>query len=388
MGLHMKKRISILIICLFALFLNVGLGLASSEGKIEKIQFETPTANEDRITFKLNGAHLPKIFVLKGDRPRVVFDFPDTFPVKSVQNSIKTDGTFIKQIRSAIYKDSNPKTRVVLDLAPGQDIDFEQNFDQATNSLVIRVFAVGTKLGPIMMEQAEQEPAVKQQTVEPAPEKKPVVVAETADKSEPETHVAEEGAEAVENLSAAKDVEPAVETETVVEPKPAVEVTQEPEQQIASIPQTETPSPEAEMKESTVIQPLSEIGDSKKQAAVKPSSPILYSIDFDDNSHRGEMILFKLNEFYPPVVFGIEENIPRIVCFFKGTSAGEELKDLIESNGQYVKAIRVGKYQNPDNIRVVLDLVPDKNYDLQQIFFKDDNLFMIIINTTGDKVSS
>ena len=31
--------------------------------------------------------------------------------------------------------------------------------------------------------------------------------------------------------------------------------------------------------------------------------------------------------------------------------------------------------------RVTLELVPNKNYDLQQVFFKEDNLFVIIVNT-------
>ena len=353
--------------CLIALFLSAGLSLGASGARIEKIQFETPSASEDRVTFQLNGAHLPKMFALKGDRPRVVFDFTNTFPTKSVKNSIKADGAFIKQVRSGIHRGDKPKTRIVFDLKSGQDVDFKQDFDKETNTLVIRVFAVGTELEPLTAEQAE-----------PASEQEPAKVAAAPEEAAPEVQPAEVKPEP------APEPEP---KETVAETTPAEEAKPEPEQQVASIPEKETPAPETTEEESTVIQPLSEIGDVDAKAAAEPSAPILYSIEFDDNSNRGEMILFKMNEFYPPVVFGIEEDIPRIVCFFKGTQAGSELEDLIESNGQHVKAIRVGKYQNPDNIRVVLDLVPDKNYDLQQIFFKDDNLFMIIINTTGDKAS-
>ena len=78
---------------------------------------------------------------------------------------------------------------------------------------------------------------------------------------------------------------------------------------------------------------------------------MLHSIEFDPKSNRGEMINFKLNGFHPPVVFGIEEDIPRIVCFFKNASAGNELKDMIATNGKFVKNIKIGKYKNPDNIR-------------------------------------
>jgi len=87
------------------------------------------------------------------------------------------------------------------------------------------------------------------------------------------------------------------------------------------------------------------------------------------------------------VVFGIEEETPRIVCFFKDTAAGPELGETIGAQGRFVKSIQVGKYSNPDNVRVVLDLVPNLNYDLQQVFFKEENMFMIIINTSGEKTA-
>ncbi|MCF6187387.1 MAG: AMIN domain-containing protein [Desulfobulbaceae bacterium] len=92
------------------------------------------------------------------------------------------------------------------------------------------------------------------------------------------------------------------------------------------------------------------------------------------------MIQFKLNDFYPPIVFGIEEGLPRVVCDFKNTRADASLKETIKTNGRYVKAIRIGRHKKPDKIRVVIDLEPNNNYDLQQVFFKEDNLFVIIVN--------
>jgi hypothetical protein len=140
-------------------------------------------------------------------------------------------------------------------------------------------------------------------------------------------------------------------------------------------------------EEATIIQPLSEIGIQPTEG-IGSEPVVLHSIEFDPKSNRGEMISFKLNGFNPPVVFGIEEDVPRIVCFFKNTSAGSELSDMLDINGQYVTNIKVGKYKNPDNIRVVLELVPGNNYDLQQIFFKDDQIFMMIINKAGKQIST
>ncbi|MCI5158676.1 MAG: hypothetical protein D3906_09615 [Candidatus Electrothrix sp. AUS1_2] len=42
------------------------------------------------------------------------------------------------------------------------------------------------------------------------------------------------------------------------------------------------------------------------------------------------------------------------------------------------------KEEEEKKIRVVLDLVPNYSYDLQQVFFKEENLFVIIINTLGN----
>ncbi|HER62973.1 MAG TPA: AMIN domain-containing protein, partial [Desulfobacteraceae bacterium] len=157
---------------------------------------------------------------------------------------------------------------------------------------------------------------------------------------------------------------------------------------ISSIPpagMTDRTAPPAE--EATVIQPMSEVGVQKTDE-LESAAPVLHSIEFDPKSNRGEMISFKLNGFHPPVVFGIEEDIPRIVCFFKNATAGSELKDMSTADGRYVKNIKIGRYENPNNIRVVLELAPGNNYDLQQVFFKDDKIFMMIINKAGNQIST
>ncbi|MCW5212192.1 AMIN domain-containing protein [Desulfobulbus sp. TB] len=115
----------------------------------------------------------------------------------------------------------------------------------------------------------------------------------------------------------------------------------------------------------------------------KPSIPLLTSISFDDSSNRGEMVLFKLNEFHPPIVFGIEEGTPRVVCDFKNTVAAKNVPEHLKTGGKYIQKIRIGKKNTDNKVRVVLDLVPNYSYDLQQVFFKEENLFMIIINTLG-----
>ena len=82
-----------------------------------------------------------------------------------------------------------------------------------------------------------------------------------------------------------------------------------------------------------------------------------------------------------PEVHGVEQGIPRVICDFKDTRLADSAQNLIKTDGQHVKVIRLSKTVKPEKVRVVLDLEPNRSYDLQQVFFKEDNLFVIIVNT-------
>lgn len=123
--------------------------------------------------------------------------------------------------------------------------------------------------------------------------------------------------------------------------------------------------------------------DQTPPALAAAAEPELESIKFDPSSPKGEMIMFKLNGFHPPAVHGVEEGIPRVICDFNNTKLGSATKKQIKANGQHVKVIRTSVTKKPEKVRVVIDLEPNRSYDLQQVFFKDDNLFVIIVNTIG-----
>ncbi|XCN71819.1 MAG: AMIN domain-containing protein [Candidatus Electrothrix aestuarii] len=329
----MLKNISAVTVALvFLLFL--GWQALAAQKMIEDISFESSGNGEERIIFKLNGTYIPKIFTLQGKQPRVVFDFEDTNAAKMINNIINTNGELIKRIRVGIHKDNNPKTRVVLDLRPNKDINIRQDFDKKEKALVVSVHYAGSK-----QPTAEQEPVDKQELSESSTAAAPPE--QLDEKQEPE--VIEE------------------------QPEPVA-------QPVAPIAQAEEKAPE-------------QAGKPLKAAEVEKipqGTPMLTSISFDNDSNRGEMVLFKLNEFHPPIVFGIEEGTPRVVCDFKDTAAAKDLPESLKTSGKYIQKIRVGKNKGEKKVRVVLDLVPNYSYDLQQVFFKEENLFVIIINTLGN----
>ena len=366
----MFKNLSALTI-LFLFFLHSWLAVAANQKLLEDIQFETPSDDEERITFKLNGTYIPKIFALKGEKPRVVFDFPDTKTARLLNNIINTNGKFIKRIRIGIHGEPHPKTRVVFDLIEDKEIDFKQKFDTKKNALIITVHYAGTE------PEKKPAPPKKEQTAQP-PEQAAATVAPPENITPPAAPVQE----AVQEKKKEKEKKKP-ESKKTSPPQAAVnKQSATPEAPESSRSEQDTKSQQP-TEEPAVTQPAEKqpsVPAQAPQETVAGSTPVLSAITFDDSTNRGEMILFKLNKFHPPIVFGVEEGQPRVVCDFKETVAAQDLPNTITTGGKYIHTIRVGKKKNPQEIRVVLDLAPSNSYDLQQVFFKNDNLFVIIVN--------
>ena len=343
---------------------------ATEKPTLERITFKTLGTNREQVTFKLNGTYIPKIFAIKGKNPRVVFDFPMTGIARTMPNSIQTDGAYIKKIRIGLHTGEHPKTRVVFDLTDTQKIDFKQHFDQTTNALTIVIFPAASP--PIETGESKDETPEKMVDREAGQQKNNMVskakaVAEssvaaavaTGEKTGSPTGPAPKppatgikGKNSVDRAETGK-----TEAAKVVSPEP--------------VPATEKEQPPATVQPVTTTE--------KPPVAQKQGTPVLQSVTFDNTTNRGEMIQFTLTDFHPPTVFGIEKGLPRVVCDFSNTQAGPTLKNIIKANGRYVKTIRIGRH--PDKIRVVIDLEANNNYDLQQVFFKEDDLFVIIVNT-------
>ncbi|MGB3212776.1 MAG: AMIN domain-containing protein [Desulforhopalus sp.] len=126
----------------------------------------------------------------------------------------------------------------------------------------------------------------------------------------------------------------------------------------------------------------------KKQTGedvVEFMEPTLLDISFDDSSGRGEMVLFRLNDFFPPTVSALETGNPRVLCDFMHMNLNPDVSENIVVNGKFIQRIRTARHKNPQKVRVVLDLSPNRDYDLQQIFFRNDNLFVLIVNELTPK---
>ncbi len=107
---------------------------------------------------------------------------------------------------------------------------------------------------------------------------------------------------------------------------------------------------------------------------------MLLDVTFDGASKKGELVQLKLNGFYAPHITAIEEGSPQVICEYSGMVKGEKVPSTILAGGKFVKTIWVTSDPAKRSVRIVLDLQPNKSYDLQQVYFKEDKIFVLIVN--------
>ena len=91
-------------------------------------------------------------------------------------------------------------------------------------------------------------------------------------------------------------------------------------------------------------------------------------------------VIFELNGPFPPQTTIVEGEKPRVVCDFFDAGLASEIGDSIEVNKGIVKKIRTGLHKWPKSkVRVVLDLVPERNYEIEQFFFEKENYYVLVV---------
>ncbi len=120
------------------------------------------------------------------------------------------------------------------------------------------------------------------------------------------------------------------------------------------------------------------------EIALQPD-PLLLDITYENSSSKGEMVFFRLNGFFPPSVSAVESDNPQVVCEFANTAEKGDIKPVIETKGAYVQKILTNSGKDPKKIQVTLQLTPGRDYDLRQVFFKEDNLFVLVVNAMDEE---
>lgn len=344
--------------CIFLAFLPSG-NARQPMLTVRDISYTNAGEGTEQVGIALNNENLPVIFLIEGDKPRLVLDFADTGFTGRAPAAVKSGG-LVQGIRVGAHTVPKPKTRVVIDLAAGRSVKWNQEFMTQKNLLVISISDRKKKA------QAASVKTPAPPTVPSAPAK-PSVVSTTPAVPAVAKPLSRTQPSASAPLFIARGY-----SKIKVLPAPATTVAE------SSDPQPSAPA--ASVAVSDEVE--STAGGKKGVTADQPeSAPVLLDVSFDNEfSQSGEMVLLKLNDFKPPKISAVEKDPPRIHCDFAGANIGEGVKDVNDADGKYVKKIRVLRTENPAAVRVTLDLAVGNNYDLQQVFFKEDNLFVLIVN--------
>jgi AMIN domain len=114
--------------------------ISGSSKKILDIESDIKSTTAEMITIVLTGLFPPEAQVIEGKTPKIICDFPDVLMEKTIKRVIAINGRYIVQVRTGIHPPPEPKSRVVIDLAPNRDYEVEQLFYEQNNrySMIIR----------------------------------------------------------------------------------------------------------------------------------------------------------------------------------------------------------------------------------------------------------
>ena len=235
------------------------------------------------------------------------------------------------------------------------------------------------------------EPAA-QPDVPPAEEKAAPAVSTEAPAISPERAAVADAA--VEKGDAADPAPPekgGQTAETAAEPKPETGAADTPEPEpVASEQKEAAPAPDADGGQSAADEKTASAEPAAPSEPAAPeekkaetAKPQLVEVSYENSSSKGEMIFFRLSGFHPPEVTAEESETPQVHCDFADMELGGEVEREIEARGAYVQKIVTTAEKG--KVRASIELTVGKDYDLRQVFFKEDNLFVLIVNTLDEE---
>lgn len=370
----MKLFLSLITTCVcLGLFIS-SYSVAFAEKQIEILTISHAKKSNDLevITFTLSASVEPKMFRLKGDNPRLVLDFMNSV-YRGDKSLVLAEGRLATSIRCGIHQQPELKTRVVVDLSKDFSVDYARLPSPNKNQFVVEIKPTVVEeiqaALPVVNKQ-DDKTSSRQAELNAIPlDKKPVPPVFTGKKKVTSEVVASE------NVVAAKD-------QSIEQVKAATtSKISTPEPMIAKSMVVEIAGQRVESsKEHDIVSSIEDLAGTVTKEKRRLGGPELLAVSYDDSSNRGEMVLFHLNDFFPPSVAAVEKENPRVLCDFNDMSLAKDVKDSIFANGKFVERIRITEQKDLHKIRVILDLTPDRDYDLQQVFFKNDNLFVLIVN--------
>jgi len=101
---------------------------------------------------------------------------------------------------------------------------------------------------------------------------------------------------------------------------------------------------------------------------IHPAVRAITAIQVEPPVDEAVKVLFELSAPHVPETLMMDKGSPRVVCDFVATGIAPDIGNRIDVNNGIIETIRIGLHQRPQlKVRVVLDLVPGRQYKLKEI---------------------
>ncbi|MFC1823331.1 DUF1566 domain-containing protein [Thermodesulfobacteriota bacterium] len=112
---------------------------------------------------------------------------------------------------------------------------------------------------------------------------------------------------------------------------------------------------------------------------------VIKEIAFKPGENKNEeRVYIHANRLFVPLVFTLVGEKPRIVIDIKNTASVQKGQSTIPVNGLYIKRIRTHHDRRSGTLRVVLDHYPSRKYSVNQIFYKAENIYCVIVKSAEE----
>ncbi|MBN2437896.1 MAG: hypothetical protein JXL20_04775 [Deltaproteobacteria bacterium] len=104
------------------------------------------------------------------------------------------------------------------------------------------------------------------------------------------------------------------------------------------------------------------------------------NLTFQAGGDGKELLLVEFNRFYTPAISKIEGKNPRIILKIGNASPFKKEWAAIHTGGRFIRRIRSSMDPQTREAVIVLDMAPEKDYFVNQTFYKKENMYSLEIS--------
>lgn len=112
----------------------------------------------------------------------------------------------------------------------------------------------------------------------------------------------------------------------------------------------------------------------------EPKAMTIKGIRSEAVSASEERVILELSDFFAPKVSVATGDNPKVICEFPDAITGPLVQRIFSIDGNLIRQISVEGYgESNTSSRIIISLVPDANYHVQPLFYREENQYVLVI---------